>query len=230
MRNQQPIQKKGGGRAIHVSDFICETIGRVKLSEEQVHMQLKLPAELHLAAFEAQKIIYPGKGFDAWWDLTQLIKQVKNVLSIFEYTHPGCVSIFVFDRSSTHEGFAEDALNTNAINVHPRWKQKKMHDSIIPWNNPDLAPGEEDTCGQVQQMCFPDDHEDPKLRGQPKGVRAILIEWKSVWDKYTAICKVRSMKVVRKCGSCTKSQVQKDAERRVAKVEEMEQQEDIVKT
>ena len=25
--DQQPIQKKGGGRAIHVSDFISETIG-----------------------------------------------------------------------------------------------------------------------------------------------------------------------------------------------------------
>jgi len=27
MHNQQPIWKKGGGCVIHVSDFICETIG-----------------------------------------------------------------------------------------------------------------------------------------------------------------------------------------------------------
>ena len=66
MRDQQPIRKKGGGRVIHISDFICETIGRVKLSEEQMCVQLKLPAEHRLAAMEARKITYPGKGFDAW--------------------------------------------------------------------------------------------------------------------------------------------------------------------
>ena len=62
MHNQQPIWKKDGGHAIYVLDFICETTRRVKLSEEQIHVQLKLLAELYLAAFEAQKITYPGKG------------------------------------------------------------------------------------------------------------------------------------------------------------------------
>jgi hypothetical protein len=52
-RDQQPIWKKGGGRAIHISDFICKTIRRVKLSKEQMCMQLKLPAEHRLAAMEA---------------------------------------------------------------------------------------------------------------------------------------------------------------------------------
>src|SRR5260221_6529404 len=93
MQDQQPIRKKGGGRAVHVSDFICETIGRIKISEEQIHEQLALPAELRLAAFEARKIIYPGKGFDAWWDLKQLIEQVRIAVSIFGYTHPSCVGI-----------------------------------------------------------------------------------------------------------------------------------------
>lgn len=229
-QDQQPIRKKGGGRAIHVSDFICETIGRVKLSEEQSCAQTKLPEHLRLAATEARKITYPGKGFDAWWDLKQLIEQVKHTIAIFEHTHPNCIGVFVFDRSSAHEGFAEDALNTNSMNVNPGRKQKKMRDTIIPLNNPDPAPGEEDTRGRVQHMCFPDDHKDPKLRGEPKGFRAVLMERKSVWDKYNAICKARGQKVVGKCGSCTKSQVHKDAERRVAKAEETEQQEDTIHT
>jgi hypothetical protein len=53
MHDQQPIWKKGGGWAVHVLDFICETIGKVRLSKEQVAKQLKLPAELHLATLEA---------------------------------------------------------------------------------------------------------------------------------------------------------------------------------
>lgn len=228
--DQQPIRKKGCGRAIHVSDFICETIGRVKLSEEQIREQLMLPPERRLTAFEARKIIYPGKGHDAWWDLPQLIEQVKIAISVFEYTHPGCVGVFVFDRSSAHEGFAEDALNVNSMNLNPGGKQKKLHNTIIPLNNPDPEPGDEDTRGRVQWMCFPEDHEDPQLRGQPKGIKAILMERMSVWDKYNAICKARGTKTVKKCTTCTKSQVLKDAERRVAKVEEMGQQEDILPT
>jgi len=40
---QQPIQKKGHGQVVHVSDFISETIGRLKLSDDQIADQLKLP-------------------------------------------------------------------------------------------------------------------------------------------------------------------------------------------
>ena len=38
--DQQAIWKKGHGRAIHVSDFICETSGWIKLSKEQIADQL----------------------------------------------------------------------------------------------------------------------------------------------------------------------------------------------
>jgi len=148
-RDQQPIRVKGNGRAIHVSDFIAETIGRIKLSDEQIADQVKLPEEHRLPAFEARKITYPGKGFDAWWDLPQLIKQVKTAIDVFNYTHPDCVAVFTFDWSSAHEGFAENALNVNNMNINPAGKQRKLRDMHIPCSNPDPAPGEEDTCGRV---------------------------------------------------------------------------------
>ena len=214
-QDQQPIRKKGNGRVVHVSDFISETIGRVKLSDDQIAEQLTQPAELRLPAFEARKITYPGKGFDAWWDLAQLIVQVKHTIKIFEHTHPNCVAIFVFDRSSAHEGFAEDALNIHSMNIHPAGKQRKLHDTVVPHSNPDPAPGKEDTRGQVQKMCFPDDHPDLELKGKPKGIRIILQERKSVWHKFTTICKEGGKKVVGKCASCAKSQSHKDAERRI---------------
>jgi hypothetical protein len=158
MQDQQVIWKKGHGWVVHVSDFISETIGQIKLSRDQISKQLTQPAEHHLPAFEAWKIIYPGKGFDAWWDLTQLIDQVKHTITIFEHTHPDCVAIFIFDQSSAHEGFAENALNVNNINVGIRKKQRKLHNTVIPLSNPEPAPSEEDTCSQVQKMCFLDDH------------------------------------------------------------------------
>ncbi len=163
--DQQPIQKKGGGYVIHVSDFISETIGWLKLSEEQISNQHKLLVKKWLAKFEVQAIIYLGKGFDAWWDLKQLIKQIKNTIPIFKLTHPNCMAVFIFDQSSAHEGFAEDALNINCMNVNPSGKQKQLHNTIILLNNPDLAPGKDDTHGRVQHMYFPNDFHDPKLWG-----------------------------------------------------------------
>jgi hypothetical protein len=225
--DQQPLRKKGGGRAIHVSEFICETIGRLKLSDEQISDQMKCPPELRLDAFEARKITYPGKGFDPWWDLRQLVEQIKHAIAIFDHTHPDCVGVFVFDRSSAHEGFAEDALNVNTMNVHPARSQRPMCDTIIPLNNPDPAPGEEDTCGQIQQMCFPEDHEDLALRGKPKGMRAVLQERKSVWDKFSAINKARGTNLIGRCASCKKSGMRKDAERRLAIAEAIGKEEDV---
>jgi hypothetical protein len=64
-QDQQQIQKKGNGQVIHVSDFISEMIGHIKLSEE-ITDQLSHPEEHRLSAFEARKIIYPGKGSDPW--------------------------------------------------------------------------------------------------------------------------------------------------------------------
>ncbi len=97
MQDQQPIWKKGARCVVHVSDFICETIGQLKVSKEQIREQSKLLKQLHLPSVEACKIIYPGKGFDAWWDLPQLLQQIKSMIAVFEHTHPNCTRVFVFD-------------------------------------------------------------------------------------------------------------------------------------
>jgi hypothetical protein len=40
---EQPLQRKGNGRAIMISDWICETFGHLRLSEKQIAKQAKLP-------------------------------------------------------------------------------------------------------------------------------------------------------------------------------------------
>jgi hypothetical protein len=71
-------------------------------------------------------------------------------------------------------------------------------------------------------MCYPNDHDDPTLQGKPKGVQEVLMEHKSVWDKYTDMCKQRGVNVVGTCAACRKSNLCKDAECRVRLAEEME--------
>src|SRR6266853_2114050 len=225
-QDQQPIWKKGARCAVHVSDFICKTIGHLKLSEEQIREQAELLEQLCLPSVEARKIIYPGKGFNTWWDLPQLLQQLKSTIAVFEHTHLNCTRVFIFDRSSAHKGYADNALNINSMNINPAGKQKKLQDTKILLNNPDPAPSEEDTHRHTQSMCFPSDHSDPRLQEQPKGIRAVLEERKSVWDKLTSI-HGSHRKLVGKCGSCTKSQVHKDAEHHIALADTMGQDNSI---
>lgn len=76
-------------------------------------------------------------------------------------------------------------------------------------------------------MVYPDDHLDKKLRGQPKGMWVVLQEWESVWDQLTDRCKGKVP--VGKCKDCTKLQVKKDTERRVAEAEAMGQEDTVAK-
>ena len=150
--DQQPLKKKGNGRGIHISDWICETTGRLALSPEQIATQSELSEALKLKVMDAHKIIYPGKNHDAWWDLNQLLDQTKNVVNIFEYLHPDKVRIWVFDCSSAHKGLATDALYVNNMNVNPGGKQRHMHTTVIPLSNTPPKPGHNDTHGMVQDM------------------------------------------------------------------------------
>jgi hypothetical protein len=225
LEHEQPIKKKGNGRAIHVSDFICETTGFLALSEAHIEEQMKLPPESRLCSFSAQHIIYPGKNHDAWWDLKQLIENVSDAIDIFEYTNAGMVAIFIFDCSSSHEGLAPDALNINNMNLNPGGKQKHLCDTIIPLSNPPPKPGHVDTHGMPQSLVYSLLHPDAKLAGQPKGMRVVLEERVSVWDEY--IERLKGRRVVGKCQSCQKSQLKKDAERRIAAAEAMGQEDTL---
>jgi hypothetical protein len=51
--DEQPLKRKGNGRAIHVSDFICKTTGRLALSEEQLAQQATLPPDQQLKVMDA---------------------------------------------------------------------------------------------------------------------------------------------------------------------------------
>src|SRR6266496_4602878 len=74
-KNEQPLRKKGQGWSIHVSDFLTETIGRLKLNEDDIDGTIPN---------EARVIINPEKNFDGWWNVDQLIDQV-NYIKITKY-------------------------------------------------------------------------------------------------------------------------------------------------
>ncbi|KAF7984096.1 hypothetical protein HWV62_16698 [Athelia sp. TMB] len=218
-KDQQPLKKKGNGRSIHVCGWICKTIGQLRLSEEQIKAQASLPEADRLRATDAHKTIYPGKNHNTWWDLNQLMSNLADTVDIFEFTHPGKVGVFLFNCSSAHEGLAQDALNVNNMNIGPGGKQCALQSTMIPLSNPPPQPGRPDTRGQPQHLVFSPDHPDENLRNQPKGMHVVLEERVSVWDEL--VKRSKKEKPVGKCKDCAKSQVKKDAERRVAEAEAM---------
>lgn len=56
-QGEQPLKKKGAGRGLHQSDFICSTVGWLK---------------------EASKTLEYGKNFDGFWNGELFVKQVHS--------------------------------------------------------------------------------------------------------------------------------------------------------
>jgi hypothetical protein len=119
---QQPLKKKGMGMQ---STYVVGFVRPPAISSFQKNRSLPKLLSLRLSAcrLPTHKIIYPGKNHDAWWDLKQLMEQMKYAVDIFEYLHPEKVGIWLFDCFSAHEGLIDDALNVNKMNVNPGGKQ-----------------------------------------------------------------------------------------------------------
>lgn len=67
---ENPLRKKGKGRSLHVSEFLTDTIGRLKLNDEQINeVDENFP-------HEARVIMKPGKNYDGYWNIQNLIDQV----------------------------------------------------------------------------------------------------------------------------------------------------------
>ena len=123
---EQKLMKKGRGWIIHVSDFI-----------EKENSWLIIKDQDGTIRKDVWCITYPGANSDSWWDLAQLLKQVNNVILIFEEAHPGCHALFLFNQSSAHTSLGPEALCAFNMNKSNDGKQQKWKDTIILMSNPD---------------------------------------------------------------------------------------------
>ncbi|CAG8718221.1 13358_t:CDS:2 [Rhizophagus irregularis] len=158
---EQPLRKKGNGRSIHVSEFLTDVCGRLALPDE-MQVSDDFPRE-------ACVIMHPGKNNDGWWKADDLISQViERAIPIFEARFPGCQALFAFDNASSHATFSPDALIAKNMNLNPGGKQPKMRRTYF---------GDENI---QQDMIFPSDYCISNLRGQPKGLKQVLME-RGLW-------------------------------------------------
>ncbi|KZV99844.1 hypothetical protein EXIGLDRAFT_668139 [Exidia glandulosa HHB12029] len=189
---EQQLRQKGRGRGIHVSGFIYEDGGYLRLDARARAKHDALPRSEHLKTTDSMVIIYPGKNHDGWWDLKQLFAQIVDALDVFEYLHPEDQAVFIFDQSTAHAAYADDALVASRMQVGSGTKQPKMHDTRIPADNPDP-----NLRNKLQKMVTDDGH--------PKGMEIVLKE-RGLYDR---IRPGGHGKPVGKCKNCSASETKR---------------------
>ncbi|OAD80134.1 hypothetical protein PHYBLDRAFT_101322, partial [Phycomyces blakesleeanus NRRL 1555(-)] len=59
----------------------------------------------------SRKLFFAGEGRDGYWTSDDMIEQlIKDAIPLFELLHPDSQAVFIFDQSSNHRAFANNAL------------------------------------------------------------------------------------------------------------------------
>ena len=180
---KNPIKRKGQGKSIMVSTFLCECHGILKLSADMEAIEGGI--------IDVTEMIEPGG--DTWWTSTDLIKQMEKALKIFERLHPNKIGVFQFDCSSNHQAYANDALRKESMNLNPGGAQKKLRDSVFgPNNTPQKFQYPADCPILLEKKNKDGSISFSPLAGEPKGMKQILLErglWKNSLKKTCKLCK-----------------------------------------
>ncbi|KAF8221454.1 hypothetical protein L208DRAFT_1090516, partial [Tricholoma matsutake] len=144
-------QKKGEGVSLMVSDFLMLEWGRLTDGDE-----------------EAQIVFKAGKNWDGYFTADDLIKQVDNMIDIFEgQTNGFATGLWLFDNAPSHQKCADDMLSARKMCKNPNnsWRNRKggtrMHNATF-------------SDGSTQELYHPDDH--PTMTGWFKGMEEIIKE------------------------------------------------------
>ncbi|KAF0716714.1 Aste57867_2706 [Aphanomyces stellatus] len=142
------LHKKGRGRSIMVSDFLCPCHGRLYNISNGVKTYTTQTLDI-------------GKNNEGYWTCEHMIKQVRDeVLSAFKGMHPGAQGFFTFDQSTNHAAFAVDALRASNMNLKQGGAQARLRLGRLP-------------NGAPQNMGFESSH--PRS-GEAKGLQQVLLE------------------------------------------------------
>lgn len=133
------LKKKDRGPAINNSVFLSEQTGVVRFTDEQYAEYKRLHPDSDLrkdstvsmviGADQATSITGKqllGVSHKGYWVNAHMLAQLKFTIKIFESTHPGKQGLFLFDNSTGHNAYPEDALLAHKTNSGPGGKQPVM--------------------------------------------------------------------------------------------------------
>ena len=139
-----------------VSDFTEEHNGYLQLTDQEFEEAKKSNPRLKK---QARAFLEYGENKEGYWTSERFMSQIDDATTITEIKYPrekGYCLVWIFDRSSCHGAYSENALNANKMNTKPGGKQPAMRDTINPFT------------GQIQHLVF--------STGIPKGLIQVLKE------------------------------------------------------
>lgn len=150
------------------SDFISADRGRLKLTHEEFENTTGVP-------LEARVSIEPGKNRDGYWNATDMLNQMsERALPISKILYPRdhYEVVWLFDQSTGHAKFADDALKSSNMNMGDGGKVLPLRDG---WY---IGPDGEKV---VQTMWYPEvDADTGETKRIPKGIKRVLQE-RGIW-------------------------------------------------
>ena len=147
------IQPKTKGAGLMVSDIIDQHRGFLSLTESEHSIATANNPDFPKTA---RALLEYGVDKGGYWTGERFMENIKDAVKIVEivYSMDTHTIVWVFDQSSCHRAFAEDALNVRKMNVRPGGAQPTIRDTM--WGR------------RVQKMVMDD--------GTPKGMKMILEE------------------------------------------------------
>lgn len=98
------IRKKGPGSSIMVSEFQCPCHGTMKIQ-----------------GWSSRTLFKAGDSREGWWNHKHMVEQLReNAIGLFDSLHPGCTAVFLFDNSSNHGAYSDDALVASRMTLNEK--------------------------------------------------------------------------------------------------------------
>ena len=140
--DMQTIRPKGKGSGIMVSDFVEENMGFLNFLDDSGKKNI------------ARVLLEYGQNREGYWTSEKFLQQMDHAVTIAKSKYPGAQIIWIFDNSSCHNAYADNALIAAHMNANPGGKQHCLRDTV--WQ------------GRVQKMNTQDEI--------PKGLIQVLKE------------------------------------------------------
>ena len=122
--DQQLIRKKGRGRALMASAFLCQCHGVLGATDVDVDAPNAKTAVLAL--------LKVGVNFDGYWCGEDMLQQLTTAaLPEAQRLHPNCELVFIFDNSSNHGFFHPTSLLISRLTLNPKRRDADTAGDIV---------------------------------------------------------------------------------------------------
>lgn len=110
------IRKKGVGQSIMVSEFQCPCHGTMRSGN-----------------WTSRRLFKAGGNREGWWTYEHMVEQLReDAIKLFELLHPGCTAVFLFDNSSNHGAYPDNALVASRMPLNEQeWSTDKKKEIPI---------------------------------------------------------------------------------------------------